>query len=224
MAEQQGELKAFFKDHGTKILVVLVVIVAIVTGVTQYKEHAKAAAQAEAAVLGQGMTLVYSGNDAAALQELESQINSNSLKGLSLAKASLLAGNIKFRNKDYDGAGALFKVASANAGSADLILSAALHGEAAVSIEKKDYANAAKQLEAFISKFGKRTGDLKARYQKDEAADLAPTVADAYWKLALVYNALNQNDKAKATAEKLLKIYGDKPEVVSKANKFLASI
>lgn len=224
MAEQQSEMKEFFKDHGTKILVVLVLIVAAVTGVTQYKEHAKATAQAEAAMLGQGMTFVYAGEDAAALQEFESQVNSNALKGLALAKASLLAGNIKFRNKDFDGADKLFKVASANAGSADLILSAALHGEASVSIEKKDYAAAAKQLESFVSKFGKRTGDLEARYQKEEGADLAPTVADAYWKLALVYNALNQNDKAKATAEKLLKIYGDKPEVVAKANKFLASL
>lgn len=224
MAEQQSELKVFFKENGTKILGALVLIVAVVTGITQYKEHAKSTAQAEAEMLGTGMALTYAGEEAAALQELEAKINSNALKGLSLAKASLLAGNIKFRAKDYEGAEKLFQVAASNAGSADLILSAALHGSAAVSIEKKDYAKAAGQLESFIGKFGKRTGDLEARYQKDEGADLAPTVADAYWKLALVYNALNQNDKAKATAEKLLKIYGDKPEVVSKANKFLASI
>ncbi len=221
MAEH-SELKDFLQEHGKKLLIVLIAIIAVIVGITQYAESQKTAAQNATAALGQAMTFVYSGEDAAALRELDAQMGS--LSGLALAKASLLAGNIKFRAGDYDGANALFEKAIANAGSADLILSGALHGQASVSIEKKEYEKAASQLQAFIQKFGKRTGNLEDRYAKDEPADAVPTVPDALWKLALCYNELGKKDLAKSTAEKLLKIYGDRQDVVSKVQNFLASL
>ena len=91
-------------------------------------------------------------------------------------------------------------------------------------MDKKDYATAAKLLEQFVSEFGERSGDLEDRYQKKEAADAVPTVPDALWKLALVYQQLGSNDKAKATAEKLLKVYGDNPVYSDRAKKFLATL
>jgi TolA-binding protein len=49
-------------------------------------------------------------------------------------------------------------------------------------------------------------------------------VADAMWKLTLVYQQLGATDKAKATAEKLLHVYGDNRGLADKARKFLAAI
>lgn len=221
MAEN-SELKVFLQEHGTKILATVVVVIAIVVGVTRYADSRKVANAEGAALLGKGMTLVYAEKYDEALAEFEAQMPS--LSGLHLAKAALLSGNIKYRAGDFDGAGKLFETAAGNAGSATLILAGALHGSASVSIEKKDYAKAASQLEAFIDKFGRRDGDLEARYSKEEPADLVPTVSDALWKLTLCYQELGKVAEAKATAERLKKVYGDKPEVASKVDKFLASI
>lgn len=220
----QNDLQDFFKENGSKLILALAVLIFAVVGVTKYSESSKAKASAEASELGKAMTHVYANENAAALVELETQIQSNKLSGLSLAKASLLAGNIKFQNGDFEGAGVMFDQAVAEAGNATLILAAAMHGQAAVSMEKKDYAKAISQWEAFIAKFGNRTGDLKARYSKEEKVDEVSTVSDAMWKLTLCYNESGNQAKAKETAEKLLKIYGDKPEVVAKAQKYLASI
>lgn len=220
----QNDLQDFLKENGSKLIAALAVIVLIVVGVTKYNEMTKAKVAAEAAALGKAMILVYAGENSKALVELETLIQSNSLSGLSLAKASLLAANIKFQNGDFDGASVLFDKAVADAGSATLIMAAAMHGQAAVSIEKKDYTKAISQLEAFIAKFGKRDGDLKARYSQEEGIDLVSTVSDAMWKLTLCYNEVGNKDKAKVVAEKLLKVYGDKPEVAAKVQKYLASI
>ena len=148
-------------------------------------------------------------------------INSRSLEGLALAKACLYAGNIKYEKGDLDGAAALFQKSLDNAGSVVLVRSAALHGLASVKMEKGDYTAAAGLLEKFVSEFGKRTGDLQDRYEKDEPVDETPMVADAMWKLTLVYDKLGQADKAKATAERLLKVYGDNMQFADKASKFL---
>ena len=111
-----------------------------------------------------------------------------------------------------------------NAGSLPLIRGGALHGQAAVAIEQKDYAAAVTLLEKFIAEFGKRTGDLEDRYEKVEPADPVPTVADALWKLSLVYNQMGYPDKAKASAEKLLKNYGDSPLYSDRAKKLIATL
>ena len=219
-----SELKAFFVKHGTTIVVAFVVLVAIIAGIIQFKEARKAAAAEQSELIGVGLTYLYAGEKDSALVEFEGKIASGKLEGLALAKASLLAGNIKFEKKDLDGAAILFQTTLDNAGSVALVRSAAMHGLAAVKMEKGDFSAAANFLEKYIAEFGKRTGDLEDRYQKDEPADEVPMVADAMWKLTLVYQQLGASDKAKATAERLLKVYGDNRAFADKAKKFIAAI
>lgn len=217
-----SEMKEFFIHHGAKIVTALLIVMAIVVGANKYFESQKAEAVEQANLLGTGMTQLYAGQNDEAVAEFESQINSGKLKGVALAKAALYAGNVKFGKSDLDGAEALFQKALDNAGSAPLVRSAAMHGLAAVKMDKADYAAAASLLEKFVGEFGKRTGNLQDRYQKEEPVDEVPTVADAMWKLTLVYQQLGQADKAKATAAKILKVYGDNQMIADKAQKFLA--
>ena len=49
-------------------------------------------------------------------------------------------------------------------------------------------------------------------------------VADAMWKLTLVYQQQGLEAKAKNTAERLLEVYGDNQNYADKATKFLASL
>ena len=219
-----SELKAFFIQHGTKIAVAFVVVIAVIAGIIQYRDARKAAAAEQSELIGLGYTYLYAGEKDSALVEFEEKIASGKLESVALAKASLLAGNIKFEKKDLDGAALLFQKALDNAGSVALVRSAAMHGLAAVKMEKGDFSAAANFLEKYIAEFGKRTGDLEDRYQKDEPADEVPMVADAMWKLTLVYQQLGAADKAKATAERLLKVYGDNRAYADKAKKFLAAL
>ena len=91
-----------------------------------------------------------------------------------------------------------------------------------MKIEKGDYSAAAGLLEKYVSEFAKRTGDKEDRFQKDEPVDEVPMVADAMWKLTLVYEQLGAADKAKKTAERILEVYGDNQAYADKAKKFLA--
>ena len=219
-----SEIKQFFVHHGTKFLIALVAILVVVAGVVQVRDSRRAAAAEQAELLGTGMTLLYAGEKDSALTELESKINGHSLEGLALAKACLYAGNIKYEKGDFDGAAALFQKSLDNAGSVVLVRSAAMHGLASVKMEKEDYAAAANLLEKYVSEFGKRTGDKEDRYQKEEPVDEAPMVADAMWKLTLVYKQQGLDAKAKNTAERLLEVYGDNQNYADKAQKFLASL
>lgn len=219
---KNNEMQQFFAAHAPKIFLILALVIAAVVGVNKYFEFQKTEAKDQANLLGKGMSYIYATQNDSAMVEFESQINSGKLKGVALAKAALYAGNVKFEKGDFDGAEALFQKSVDNAGSTALVRSGALHGLASVKIEKADYAGAASLLEKFVAEFGKRTGNLQDRYQKDEPADEVPTVADAMWKLTLVYQQLGQADKAKATAEKILKIYGDNANYSDKAKKFLA--
>ncbi len=219
-----SEIKEFFVHHGTKVIVALVVLLAVVSGIVQYKDSRKAAAAEQSELLGVGMTYLYANEKDSALVEFENQINSGKVKGLALAKACLFAANIKYEASDFDGAAFLFQKSLDNAGSVALVRSAAMHGLAAVKMEKQDFSAAAALLEKYVAEFGKRTGDKEDRYQRDEPVDEVPMVADAMWKLTLVYKQLGNDSKAKATAERLLVVYGDNRAMADKARKFLASI
>lgn len=219
-----SELKEFFVQHSTKFLVVLAIVLVAVAGVVHFKDSRKAAAAEQAELLGTGMTYVYAGEQDAALAEFENQIKAGKIEGVALAKAALLAGNVKYEKGDFDGAAILFQKSLDNAGSVVLVRSAAMHGLASVKMEKADYSGAASLLEKYVSEYGKRTGNMEDRFQKKEPVDEAPMVADAMWKLALVYQQLGSNDKAKSTAERILKVYGDDRSYADKAKKFLASL
>ena len=96
--------------------------------------------------------------------------------------------------------------------STALIYSGALHGRAAASMQKKDYAAAVSLLEELVNEFGDRTGDPEEKVEGEEVVDRSPTVPNALFKLALCYRELGQMDKAKATAEKLARIYPETRE------------
>lgn len=217
-----NEIKDFFVAHGSKLAAVVIAIIVIVVGVVQFRDYQKAAASEQAELLGPGMAYLYAGAKDSALVEFESKMNSGKLDGIALAKAALYSANIKYEAGDFDAAAALFQKSLDNAGSVALVRSAAMHGLAAVKMEKGDYSAAAGLLEKYIGEFAKRTGDKEDRYQKDEPVDEVPMVADAMWKLTLVYQQLGANDKAKKTAERILEVYGDNQNYADKAKKFLA--
>jgi len=213
----------FLPKHGTKLLVAVLAIAVGLVALHQYNKKSEARELANAELLGKGFDHLYNGRTDSAQVVLEGALNSGNLKGLSLAKAALLTGNLHLQKGEYDAAINLYQKARDNAGEVILVSSAALHGQATATIEKKDYAGAAKLLEQFVSTYGKRTGNLEDRYAKTEPVDAITTVPDALWKLSLCYAELKQNDKAKATAEKLLKIYGESRQA-SLAKKFLATL
>lgn len=223
MAENNTH-KEFFLAYGSKIIIALLAVLVLVAVVVKINQSNKNDQKQQAELLGQSFNFIYEGNDDKALAELERLIQNKEVTGLSYAKAALLAGNIKYKKGDFDGAAVLFQKSLDNAADVDLITAAAMHGRASVAIEKQDYASAVGLLEKFIAKYGERTGNLSDRYRKAEPVDAVPSVPDALWKLALVYQQMGANDKAKATAEKLLKVYGDSQMYVDRAKKLIASL
>ncbi len=219
-----SEMKEFFIQHGMVIGIILLVVIVAVIAIVRFN-GAKVQANAEQAeLLGPALAYEYTGKKDSALAEYDRLLAGNELSGETLAKAALLAGNVRFQNGEFDAAAILYQKALDNAGNLPLVRGGAMHGQAAVAIETRDYAAAVNLLEKFIAEFGKRTGDLEDRYEKVEPADPVPTVADALWKLSLVYNQMGYPDKAKATAEKLLKKYGDNPVYVDRAKKLIATL
>ena len=219
-----SDMEEFFSQHGVKVGAILLVVILVVIAIIHFQGSKNKADAAQAELLGPALAYEYTGKKDSALAAYEELIVSKQLKGETLAKAALLAGNIRFQNGEFDNAAILYQKALDNAGSLPLIRGGALHGQAAVAIEKKDYAAAVNLLEKFIAEFGKRTGDLEDRYEKLEPADQVPTVADAFWKLALVYNQMGYPDKAKTAAEKILKNYGDNQIYSDRAKKLIATL
>ena len=213
----------FLPKHGTKLLVGALVLVVGVVGYTQYQKSVAAKEVAQAEVLGKGFDHLYNGRTDSGLVVLEGVVNGGEAKGLTLAKAALLTANLHLQKGEYDVALKQYQLSLDNAGDVELIASGALHGLATATMEKKDYAGATKLLEKFVSTYGKRTGDLKARYAKEEPVDAVTTVPDALWKLSLCYAELGQKEQAKASAEKLVKIYGSSRQALQ-AKKLLASL
>ncbi|MBR4915891.1 MAG: tetratricopeptide repeat protein [Fibrobacter sp.] len=221
--QNNSEIKDFFVQHGTKVLVGLVVVLVIVSGIVQFRDSRRAAAFEQTELLGKGYSFLYVNDKDNALAEFEARIQAGDVKGLALAKAALFAGNIKYEKGDFDGAIALFQKSIDNAGSVALVRSAAIHGLASAKMEKGDYSAAAKLLEDFVKEFGKRTGDKEDRYQKEEPLDETPLVPDAMWKLVLLHNELGSKNKAKSVAERIVEVYGDYVMYADRAKKFLAA-
>ncbi|MDR2999882.1 MAG: tetratricopeptide repeat protein [Fibromonadaceae bacterium] len=217
----------FFPKHGTKVMVALVLIAA---GVLLISNKFKASAEESIAMaeeLGKGLDYMYAGKNDSALIAFEDAIRDGRLKGLPLAKAALLSGNIHLQNRNLGSAGILYGQAVASAGKVELIVSAAQLGLAVVAMERaaedKDYSEAISLLNTFINKYGKRTGDLARRYAKTEPVDKVPNVPDALWKLTLCYLEIGDKEKTVQTAERLVKIYGDSPKAAD-ASKLLVTL
>jgi len=213
----------FWPRHGTKVIIALVLVVVAIFATIQHLDSSLKKESAMAEELGKGLDYIYVGKGDSALAAFEGAIQSGALKGLSLAKAALLSGNLYLQNSRLDSAEILYKQALANASGVELIASAAEHGLAVVAMEKQNYSEAISLLNQFVNKYGKRTGDLAKRYSKTEPVDMVPTVPDALWKLTLCYLETKDTDKAKQTAQKLLKIYGDSPKAAD-ASKLLATM
>jgi len=213
----------FWPSHGTKIIAVLVLITVAIFAIIQ---HFNSSAEKEAEMteeLGKGLNYIYTGKGDSALIAFENAIQSGSLKKLPLAKAALLAGNIYMQNENLDSAEILYKLAISNASGVELISSAAEHGLAVAAMERENYSEAIFLLSEFANKYGKRTGDLAKRYTKTEPVDKVPTVPDVLWKLTLCYLETGDGEKARQTAQKLLKIYGDSQKAAD-ASKLLATL
>ncbi len=132
--------------------------------------------------------------------------------GIAADKANLYLGKVYYSQQRYDDAIAAYAKVGKGKKSTALIYSGALHGRAAASMQKRDYATAASLLEELVSDFGDRTGDPEEKIEGEEVVDRSPTVPNALFKLALCYRELGQTDKAKATAEKLARIYPETRE------------
>jgi TolA-binding protein len=127
-------------------------------------------------------------------------------------KANLMLGQILYGKGKYDDAIKAFSQVDADNTKQPLIASGALHGLAGAYIQNKNYPSAADALEKLVSRFGKRTGKPEEKVAGHEKVDLAPSVPNALWKLALVYREQKQTDKMKAAAKKLVDIYPDSRE------------
>ncbi|MDR0516789.1 MAG: tetratricopeptide repeat protein [Fibromonadaceae bacterium] len=215
--------KDFFPRHGTKVLIALLLIGVAIFAVIQNLEAFKQKETVQAEELGKSLAYIYEGKGDSALTALEASIQGGSLTGLNLAKAALLAGNLHMQSGNLDNAESLYKSAVLNAGKAEIIYSAAEHGLAVLAMERQNYAEAISLLNAFVGKYGKRTGDLAKRYAKTEPVDAITTVPDAMWQLTLCYVETGDIEKAKQTAQKILKIYGESPRAPY-AQKLLATL
>ena len=213
----------FLPKHGTKVIIVAVLVAVAVFAVVQQKNVSLQREAEQVEELGKALDYMYVGKGDSALIALDASLQNGSFKGLTLAKASLLAGNLHLQNKNLDGAEALYKSAVSSAGGVEIISSAAEHGIAVVAMERQNYPEAISLLNAFVSKYGKRTGDLAKRHAKTEPVDAVPTVPDAMWKLALCYLETGDKERAKQIAQRLLKIYGDSSKAAN-AQKLLATL
>ena len=213
----------FFPRHGTKVIIVLFIVVTAVFALIQQMSTNAEKEAAMAEELGKGLDYIYIGREDSALIALENAIQNGTLKGLPLAKATLLAGNLYLQNENLDSAEILYKLAISNAPKVEIISSAAEHGLAVVAMERQNYSEAISLLNEFVNKYGKRTGNLVKRYTKTEPVDKIPTVPDALWKLTLCYLETGDQENAKQTAEKLVTVYGDSQKAAD-ASKLLATM
>ncbi len=138
-------------------------------------------------------------------------------------KANLMLGQILYTKGRYDDAIQAFSLVDLANTKQSLIASGALHGLASSYIQKKDYTQAADNLEKFVSRFERRTGKPSEKIEGEEVADLSPAVPNALWKLTLSYRELKNPEKEKATAEKLVKVYPESKEAFD-ATRLLAQI
>lgn len=129
-----------------------------------------------------------------------------------LDKANLMLGEILYGKGKYDEAIKAYSQVDLTDTRHALVASGALHGLASCYMQNKNYTAAVDALEKLVDRFGKRTGSPEEKIEGHEKVDLAPSVANALWKLALCYRELKQTDKEKAAAERLVKAYPESRE------------
>jgi tetratricopeptide (TPR) repeat protein len=204
-------LDVYWPKFGKQTLYGLILIAVAVSAVLWYKgDRVNQLAQENKQL---GPAYIFLGEDKAdSAEAFLTAFVKNSHSRLVQDKAYLMLGQIAYGKGKFDEAIAAFsKVDLANT-DLPLIASGALHGLASSHIQKKDYAKAVENLEALVSRFGRKTGNPSENLVGKEVVDLAPTVPNALWKLALSYRELKNPEKSKAAAAKLAKVYPDSRE------------
>jgi TolA-binding protein len=224
---QENSLAVWFMDdfwprYGKQTLIVIAIVLVAVGGVFWFQNTRENAQARENKELG--LAYVYLGEEKidsaeAFLSAFVQKSHSRDVQD----KANLMLGKIQYGKGKYDEAIKAYGAVSPDDKDRALVSSGAMHGLASSHIQKKDYAKAAEVLEKFVATFGVRTGNPKEKLAGEEVVDLSPVVPNALWKLALCYKELKDNAKAKATAEKLIKIYPESREAYE-ANRFLAQL
>ena len=196
----------FYLRYMREIWIAVALVIVAVGGYfawSQYHEKSEAAANKK---LGEAYVLLRDENLTGAEASLLGFLAANP-SGIAADKANLYLGKVYYSQQRYDEALAAYAKVGKGKKATALIYSGALHGRAAASMQKKDYAGAIPLLEELVSDFGKRTGDPEENVEGEEVVDLTPNVPNALFKLALCYRELGQTDKAKAAAEKLVRAY-----------------
>ncbi len=213
---QEDRLTEWFVDvfvpqYGKQAGIAAAVAVVVLLGWFGWRGYSEKSQQTSNRKLGQAYVFLTQEKPDSAATALVNLLNEGP-GGIAEAKANLLLGKIRFGQGRFDEAAKAYQAVHVSASRHPLIASGAMHGLAASYMEKKDYAKASEILERFAKEFGNRTGSPEEKVAGKEVADPSPVVANALWKLTLCYRELKDNAKAKATAEKLTRIYPESRE------------
>lgn len=210
-------------QHGTKIITLIVLCIVAFFLWTQSRQSSRQKETELAEFLGIGFDHLYNNRQDSAQATLEAFLKEKQPRGLQLAKASLLLGNIYLQAGRHEDAYRQFQDAEKSAGSSIILLSGAQHGLATIAMEKGQWAEASTLLNKFVGEYGLRTGNLADRHTGKEPVDKIALVPDALWKLTLVQLELKQVEQAKVSAERLVRVYGESRQATH-ANKLLTSL
>lgn len=217
----------WFLDHfvprfGKQALIALAGVLVVVAGIVWFKGSREASEARENKELGPAYVYYSQDKLDSALAFLTVFVQKSHSRAVQ-DKANLMLGKIHFNQGRYDDAIKAYGAVDHGAKDRPLVASGALHGLASSHIQKKDHAKAAELLEKFVADFGRRKGKPEEKIVGKEIVDLSPVVPNALWKLALCYKELKDTTKAKAAAEKLVKIYPESREAYD-ANRLLAQL
>lgn len=215
-------LDFFWPRFGKQSLYILLGIAVVVAGYAWYNSDRLQQQAKENKELGQAY-VYYSTDKLDSAKDFLSAFVKTSHSRLVQDKANLMLGQIHYAQGKYDEAIKAFSRVDPTDTEHPLISSGAVHGLAASYIRNKNYPLAAQTLEKFVSTFGRRTANPAEKVEGKEVADLSPAVPNALWKLTLVYRELNQPEKEKATATKLVSIYPESREAFD-ATRLLAQL
>ena len=192
--------------HSRGILIAAAAVVLLAAAWFGWSSMQASKAEADNRRLGEAYVLLRQENLPAAEQALTTFLASNP-SGLARDKANLFLGKTRYQMQDYDGAIAAYAAVEKGGRSVALLHAGALYGLAAAHMQKAEYAPAAAALEELIKLYGVRTGDPRENLAGEEVADLAPSVSNALWKLALCRAETGDRAAAREAAERLVRVY-----------------
>lgn len=163
-------------------------------------------AEADNKLLGSIYVLLREENLPAAEQGLLSFLSESRSK-VAQDKANLYLGKILYLEQRYDEALAAYEKVGKSGKKTALLYGGALHGRAAVHMQKGEYDKAIVVLDELVEAYGARTGNPEENLTGSEVVDFTPNISNALWKLALCHRELGQTDGARTAAERLIKAY-----------------